>query len=336
LVQRMNIKLSVVLALIVVGFFPALGLYASQSQAPTYSEQQAIEAAKHFLINSPTFGFDGVAGSIKVVGVDQLEKLPILYRVRIEFECAHSGYGDRTGAILLQVITPHEIVIGVEKGEVVSALIDDEWDELGNHLEAENSILQPEEAKDLVVAYILENYPEFKDVKTPEAWSFEIVTGDLLGYQTIIYTGEGWIVKVSHAVVLEPTYTVEVTHEDVDGFQWKGEIDQSGSVSGDSQDHQQILSPEEARDAAVEYVLSNYPALSGVNVPQSWETNDLTPQGLVGSSKLEYTAKGWRVTVSYPVVWKPAYTVEITFEGATTFNWAGKVDQDSNVEVSTP
>jgi len=332
----MNIKLSVVLALIVVGFFPALGLYASQSQAPTYSEQQAIEAAKHFLINSPTFGFDGVAGSIKVVGVDQLEKLPILYRVRIEFECAHSGYGDRTGAILLQVITPHEIVIGVEKGEVVSALIDDEWDELGNHLEAENSILQPEEAKDLVVAYILENYPEFKDVKTPEAWSFEIVTGDLLGYQTIIYTGEGWIVKVSHAVVLEPTYTVEVTHEDVDGFQWKGEIDQSGSVSGDSQDHQQILSPEEARDAAVEYVLSNYPALSGVNVPQSWETNDLTPQGLVGSSKLEYTAKGWRVTVSYPVVWKPAYTVEITFEGATTFNWAGKVDQDSNVEVSTP
>jgi hypothetical protein len=138
----MNLKLSVVLALIVVGFFPALGLYASQSQAPTYSEQQAIEAAKHFLIISPTFGFDGVAGSIKVVGVDQLEKLPILYRVRIEFQCAHSGYGDRTGMILLQVITPHEIVIGVEKGEVVSALIDDKWDELGNHLEAESSILQ--------------------------------------------------------------------------------------------------------------------------------------------------------------------------------------------------
>jgi hypothetical protein len=27
----------------VVGFFPALGLYASQSQAPTYSEQQAMK-----------------------------------------------------------------------------------------------------------------------------------------------------------------------------------------------------------------------------------------------------------------------------------------------------
>lgn len=332
----MNLKLSVVLALIVVGFFPALGLYASQSQAPTYSEQQAIEAAKHFLINSPTFGFDGVAGSVMVVGVDQLEKLPILYRVRIEFECAHSGYGDRTGMILLQVITPHEIVIGVEKGEVVSALIDDKWDELSNRLEAENSILQPEEAKDLVVAYILENYPEFKDIKTPEAWSFEIVTGGLLGYQTIVYTGEGWTVKVSHAVVLKPTYTVEVTNEDVEGFQWNGEVDQSGNVVGDSQDHLQILSPEEARDAAVEYVLSYYPALLGVKAPQSWETKDLTPQGLVGSSKLEYTAKGWRVTVSYPVVWKPAYTVEIAFEGATTFNWTGKVGQDSKVEGATP
>jgi len=332
----MNIKLSIVLALIVVGFFPALVLYASQSQTPTYSEQQAIETAKHLLINSPTFRFDGVAGSVKVVGVDQLEKLPILYRVRIEFECTHPGYGDRTGVILLQVITPHEIVIGVEKGKVVSALMDDKWDELGNHIVAEGSILQPEDAKDLVVAYILDNYPEFEDIKTPEAWGFEIVTGGLLGYQTIVYTGEGWTVKVSHAVVLEPTYTVEVTHDGVEGFLWRGEVDQSGNVSGDSQDQQQILSPEEARDAAVEYVLSNYPALSGVKAPQSWETMDLTPQGLVGSSKLEYTAEGWRVTVSYPVVWKPTYTVEITFEGATTFDWAGKVGQDSKVEVATP
>ena len=228
----MNLKLSVVLALIVVGFFPALGLYASQSQAPTYSEQQAIEAAKHFLINSPTFGFDGVAGSVMVVGVDQLEKLPILYRVRIEFECAHSGYGDRTGMILLQVITPHEIVIRVEKGKVVSALIDDKWDELGNRLEAENSILQPEEAKDLVVAYILENYPEFKDNKTPEAWSFEIVTGGLLGYQTIVYTGGGWTVRVSHAVVLKPAYTVEIAFEGATTFNWTGKVDQDSNVEG--------------------------------------------------------------------------------------------------------
>jgi hypothetical protein len=35
-------------------------------------------------------------------------------------------------------------------------------------------------------------------------------------------------------------------------------------------------------------------------------------------------------------VLKPTYTVEITFEGATTFNWTGKVGQDSKVEVATP
>jgi hypothetical protein len=167
-----------------------------------------------------------------VVDVDQLEKLPILYRVKIEFECAHSGYGDRTGMILLQVITPHEIVIGVEKGKVVSALIDDKWDELSNRLEAENNILQPEEAKDLVVAYILENYPEFKDNKTPEAWSFEIVTGGLLGYQTIVYTGEGWTVKVSHAVVLKPAYTVEIAFEGATTFNWTGKVDQDSNVEG--------------------------------------------------------------------------------------------------------
>jgi len=30
------------------------------------------------------------------------------------------------------------------------------------------------------------------------------------------------------------------------------------------------------------------------------------------------------------------YTVEIAFEGATTFNWTGKVDQDSKVEGAMP
>jgi hypothetical protein len=332
----MNTKLSIVMAIIVICFFPALALYASQSQPPIYNEQQAIEMAKHFLVNSPTFRFDGITNSINVVGVDELEELPILYRVRIEFECSHSGYGDRTGMILLQVITTHEIVIDVENGKVIGALIDYKWDELGGFLVAEGGILQPEDARDLVVAYVLNNYPGFNNIKVPAAWDFEIITGGLLGYQTIVYTGEGWTVKVSHAVVLEPIYTVEVTHEDVDGFQWIGEVDQSKNISGGSQNQQQILSPEEARYIAVDYVLLNYRSLSGVNAPENWETNDLTPQGLVGYSKLEYTADGWNVTVSYPVVWKPTYTVEITFKGATAFTWAGSVSQDGKVDVATP
>jgi len=46
----------------------------------------------------------------------------------IEEESRHSGYGDRTGLALLQVITPHQAVITVEDGDVTEAIIDGKWD----------------------------------------------------------------------------------------------------------------------------------------------------------------------------------------------------------------
>ena len=44
------------------------------------------------------------------------------------FESRHAGYGDRTGQMLAQVITPHEAVITVERGEIKSAIMDEKWD----------------------------------------------------------------------------------------------------------------------------------------------------------------------------------------------------------------
>jgi hypothetical protein len=44
------------------------------------------------------------------------------------FNSAHSGYGDRSGQILAQAITPHETVVMVEFGKVTSAIMDGVWD----------------------------------------------------------------------------------------------------------------------------------------------------------------------------------------------------------------
>jgi len=92
-----------------------------------------------------------------------------------------------------------------------------------------------------------------------------------------------------------------------------------------------IPPPERAVELAVEYAILNFRELDGISAPESWEVEDLTPQGLVGASKRKFTGDSWTVEASWAVVWKPVYTVEINHGGEDGFHWKGTVDQDGNV-----
>ena len=98
--------------------------------------------AEQYITNSPTFVFDGIPDSLKLTDVvalsngvpgktvDELTGWEFYY----EFNSRHAGYGDRTGEMLAQVITPHEVVITIEKGEVKSAFMNGEWDMIAQKL----------------------------------------------------------------------------------------------------------------------------------------------------------------------------------------------------------
>jgi hypothetical protein len=84
--------------------------------------------------------------------------------------------------------------------------------------------------------------------------------------------------------------------------------------------------PEFARDTTITYILEANEEVGAPQVPASWEMENLTP-GLLGASNLQYTADGWTVTVSYPVVLEPTYTVAVEYTGEVCFQWAGTVSQ---------
>jgi hypothetical protein len=96
-------------------------------------EADARRVAEEFVRNSPTFVFDGIPATLDV-GETLHPDLENAWTFVIRFESAHAGYGDRTGQMLAQVITPHEAYITVENGEVVSALMDGKWDMLAQRL----------------------------------------------------------------------------------------------------------------------------------------------------------------------------------------------------------
>ena len=119
------------------------------------TEEEARQTAEDFVKNSPTFVFDGIEESLELVETlypDMENAWQFVFR----FESRHGGYGDRTGQILTQVITPHEAVISLLDGAVVTAVLDGIWDMLGQH-DAITIETAPIEEVDIVV---MESYPE--------------------------------------------------------------------------------------------------------------------------------------------------------------------------------
>lgn len=89
-----------------------------------------VTVAKNFTVSSPTFAFDGIPETLKVGEVKILESFPEQYVIPISFDSLHGGYGNRTDQIVTEAITPHAIIVTVVDGKVVSAIIDEKWDEL--------------------------------------------------------------------------------------------------------------------------------------------------------------------------------------------------------------
>jgi len=92
--------------------------------------ERAEQIAKEFIVQAPTFKFDGLIETVNIIETRILESFPVQYIVLIEFESRHTGYGDRTGQFLPQVITSHHAEIKVVNDNVLSAILDDQWDEI--------------------------------------------------------------------------------------------------------------------------------------------------------------------------------------------------------------
>jgi hypothetical protein len=89
------------------------------------TEEESKEIAKNFIENSETYKFDGFELKHKETII---ARCPYCWLFKFEFKSKHAGYGDRTGKILVQVITPHTASIVVQEGKVSSAILDGKWD----------------------------------------------------------------------------------------------------------------------------------------------------------------------------------------------------------------
>jgi hypothetical protein len=113
---------------------PVASIYAWQ-RSQLLPEEISTKKAIDYLYDSPTFSFDGIVSSVKVVGVMPTTTfIPQSMIVTIEFDCSHGGYGDRNGQNILQIIHHHTAVIHITEGLVTKMVIDGVWDELAGQM----------------------------------------------------------------------------------------------------------------------------------------------------------------------------------------------------------
>lgn len=93
-------------------------------------KNQAIDAARKFILQSPTFAYDGMFDTLKIRYVSVMESYPVQYNIEATYTSAHGGFGDRSDQIVTQVLTPHKVELIVTEGKITSAVTDKTWDEL--------------------------------------------------------------------------------------------------------------------------------------------------------------------------------------------------------------
>ena len=96
---------------------------------------------------------------------------------------------------------------------------------------------------------------------------------------------------------------------------------QNNQLNIDPPKPQEADTPESARDAVINYIISRYSL--NVKAPTTWTVVDTTPEGLLGYQTLQYTSGDWRVVVKHGLTLTPIYSISIQYSGGNSFTWTG-------------
>ena len=274
--------------------------------------------------------------TIEVVGVDTL-RMPYTWSITLSFTSRNAGYGDRTNDMLATVLTPHTMVIVVSQGEVISALTDDIFNELTETMMNTYGTLS--EAETIAMNWL-------KDSPT---FSFDGVDGSMMVVDSVIaesYPVQYFLTitfQCTHAgygdrtgemlaqVITEHKAAIKVVNGEIESAVIDSVWDELNQV--DNTVSSDILAPEGAVNIVIQYLRENYPEAESLVMDGEWTVANLTPEGLLGYSTMEYSGDGWTIKISYPVVWKPTYEVDVV--NTSGFHWAGSVDQSGKVTELT-
>ncbi len=334
IVNQMETKQTMLVAIIAIMSLPALSIYAWQTTT-IYSEQNAVDTALQFVEDSPTYGWDGIKGSIELVKVYKMRNPNAIWEVVVAFTSSNAGYGDRSDQMVATVLTDHVIKVTVEGDLITSAVTDEVWDEL-SETEVEILSTSHSEAEEIAINF-LKNGPTFGFDGVPGSIEvIEIIAAESYPIQYFItltfecrQAGYGdregqMLAQVFTAHEIRIALSNGVIGSAIIDNSWDELIQRPVTVS-------MTISPDHAKDLAVDHVINEYHELTDASIPEDWTVSTSNHGGSVGSNNLEFSGAGWTVKVQFPEGHEPVYEIIVEYDNDTGFTWEGQIDHEGNI-----
>jgi len=198
-----------VIAAIAVGVYLAL-TFASYNSDPIGTDEQgkigekefeeqkdrAIQEARRFILESPTFRFDGMIDTLQVEYVSVMESFPVQYNIKATYTSTNAGFGNREGQMLAQVLTPHTVELIISEGMVTSAVTDGAWDEMHNQFVQRKSDLDDDLSMQKAPVNDYDSFIDALEEKDITAQVVEVLDDSSFSVPTIVVSVNGEHVQV--------------------------------------------------------------------------------------------------------------------------------------------
>jgi hypothetical protein len=197
-----------------------------------------------------------------------------------------------------------------------------------------------EEIRDSAMMYLNSSHHELASLMLNMTWTGGRIETGLVGSETYDYTWGSWNATVQYPVVENPTYTVTANYtRGTMTISWEATY-QSGrynEIRYNVNYALEISSEEQVRNDVVSSIARNHNETDLYISTFSW-SGGLVETGFVGSAVYEYKSSGWTVSLQYPIVENPVYTVNATYTSPTTnnviVNWQGLWENTVVVETA--
>ena len=204
------------------------------------------------------------------------------------------------------------------------------------------------QVRDASMNYIKANHEETIQLMTDLSWTGGRQETGLLGGETYIYTSAGWVVTIKYPVVANPSYTVTANYSSgYASVAWQGTYQdqtftETSYISNINNLPTQLSIQEQVRDAIMVYIEANHNETAQYMQNLNWTGGRATPAMIVGSETYIYQTIGWNVTMQYPVVLDPIYTVTAKYTSPVSqitpeqliVDWQGTWQNGTIIETS--
>ncbi len=192
--------------------------------------------------------------------------------------------------------------------------------------------------RDQAMTYIAANHTQSLPLMTSFHWTGSRDTSGVLGAETYQYTGNDWKVIVEYPVVPNPTYTVTAQYTAGGGFSWTGTCingviaETSCTLPLDT-----TITQEQVRDLTLQYLNAYHNQTQMYMHDLSWHGGRMNMGMMVGSETYNFQSTGWNVTMQYPVVPNPMYSIKADYTlagNAPVMMWEGILQNGTMTQTS--